>query len=162
VYNWAWFVGFRDVAEQLGIAHTAIRVNNVLCYTRSTPSHKIIFEYNYNLLLTERLTRYPLALVGLRHGSSSFARVLNELPLGVLCRDARIFDKFIFIFTNIRRIWIRKKWPYSSNMNMNMSCHIHIRRIWIWTIFLHFEYSRIFGKNSYSIIETPRSWEQDP
>jgi hypothetical protein len=53
------------------------------CYTRSTPtSYKLLSEYN--LLLTQRLTSYPLVLVGLYCGSSSFARVTNELPLVVL------------------------------------------------------------------------------
>jgi hypothetical protein len=52
------------------------------CYTRSIPSHKLLSESN--LLLTQRLTSYPLVLVGLYCGSSSFARVTNELPLGVL------------------------------------------------------------------------------
>ena len=32
----------------------------------------------------QRLTSYPLVLVGLYCGSSSFARVTNELPLVVL------------------------------------------------------------------------------
>jgi hypothetical protein len=54
----------------------------VLCYTRSTPSYKLLIEYN--LLLTQRLTSYPLVLGVLHCGSSSFARVTNELPLGVL------------------------------------------------------------------------------
>jgi hypothetical protein len=52
------------------------------CYTRSTPSYKLLSEYN--LLLTQRLTSYPLVLGVLYCGSSSFARVTNELPLGVL------------------------------------------------------------------------------
>jgi hypothetical protein len=52
------------------------------CYTRSTPSYKLISEYN--LLLTQRLTSCPLVLGVLYCGSSSFARVTNELPLGVL------------------------------------------------------------------------------
>jgi hypothetical protein len=47
-------------------------------YTRSTPSYKLLSEYY--LLLTKRLTGYPLVLVGLSCGSSSFARVTNELP----------------------------------------------------------------------------------
>jgi hypothetical protein len=33
------------------------------CYTRSTLSYKLLLEYN--LLLTQRITSYPLALVGL-------------------------------------------------------------------------------------------------
>jgi hypothetical protein len=52
------------------------------CYTRSTPSYKLLSEYT--LLLTQRLTSYPPVLVGLYYGSSSFARVTNELPLVVL------------------------------------------------------------------------------
>jgi hypothetical protein len=52
------------------------------CYTRSTPSYKLLSKYN--LLLTQRLTSYPLVLGVLYCGSSSFARVTNEPPLGVL------------------------------------------------------------------------------
>jgi hypothetical protein len=33
------------------------------CYTRSAPSYKLLSEYN--LILTQRLTSYPLVLVGL-------------------------------------------------------------------------------------------------
>jgi hypothetical protein len=58
------------------------RCSNVGCYTRSTASYKLRIEYN--LLLTQRLTSYPLVLGVLYCGSSSFARVTNELPLGVL------------------------------------------------------------------------------
>jgi hypothetical protein len=47
-------------------------------YTRPTLRYKLLLEYN--LLLTQRLTSYPLVLVGLSCGSSSFARVTNELP----------------------------------------------------------------------------------
>jgi hypothetical protein len=49
-----------------------------ICCTRSTPSYKLISEYN--LLLTQRLTSYPLVLVGLSCGISSFAKVTDELP----------------------------------------------------------------------------------
>jgi hypothetical protein len=35
---------------------------------------------DYNLILAQKLTSYPLVLVGLSCGSSSFARVSNELP----------------------------------------------------------------------------------
>jgi hypothetical protein len=48
-----------------------------LCFTRSTPSYKVLSEYN--LLLTQRLTSYPLVPVGLSCGSSSFAKATNEL-----------------------------------------------------------------------------------
>jgi hypothetical protein len=48
------------------------------CYTRSTPSYKLLSEYN--LFLTQRPTSYPLELVGLSCGSFSFERVTNELP----------------------------------------------------------------------------------
>jgi hypothetical protein len=58
------------------------RIHCVRCYTRATPSYKLLSEYN--LLLTQRLTIYPLVLVGLYCGSSSFAGVTNELPLIVL------------------------------------------------------------------------------
>jgi hypothetical protein len=53
-----------------------------ICYTRSNPSYKLLSEYN--LLLTQRLTSYPLVLGVLYCGSSSFASVTNELSLGVL------------------------------------------------------------------------------
>jgi hypothetical protein len=50
-----------------------------VCYTRSTPSYKLLSEYN--LHLTQRLTSYPLVLVGLSCGCSIFAKVTDELPL---------------------------------------------------------------------------------
>jgi hypothetical protein len=56
--------------------------NELLCYTRSTASYKLLSEYN--LVLTQRLKSYPLVLVALYCGSSRFAMVTNELPLGVL------------------------------------------------------------------------------
>jgi hypothetical protein len=51
------------------------------CCARSTPNYKLLS--GYNLLLMQMLTSYPLVLVGLYCGSSSFARVTNELPIGV-------------------------------------------------------------------------------
>jgi hypothetical protein len=47
-------------------------------YTRSTPSYEVLSEYNS--LFAQRLTSYTLVLVGLPCGSSSFAKVTNELP----------------------------------------------------------------------------------
>jgi hypothetical protein len=56
------------------------------CYTRSTPSYKLLSKYN--LILTQWLTSYPQALVQLSCGSYCFARVTKELPkvrLWLLC-----------------------------------------------------------------------------
>jgi hypothetical protein len=47
-------------------------------YTRSTPSYKLLSEYN--LLLKQRLTSYLLALLVLSCDRSSLAKVTNELP----------------------------------------------------------------------------------
>jgi hypothetical protein len=50
----------------------------------------------YNLLLAQRITSYPLVLVGLSCGCSSFARVTNELPISrtvVTTRPGHIFSR---------------------------------------------------------------------
>jgi hypothetical protein len=73
----------RDQSPLFGFCALSIAFRNFShCYTRSSPSYKLLLEYN--LLLTQRLASHPLALVVLHCGSSSIARVANELPLGVL------------------------------------------------------------------------------
>jgi hypothetical protein len=72
-----------------------------LCCTRSTPSYKLLSEYN--LILTQRLTSYPLVLVELSCGSFSFARVTSELPISrtvvALHRkgDARVTNELLLV-----------------------------------------------------------------
>jgi hypothetical protein len=51
------------------------------CYARSIPSYKLLSEFN--LILTQRLTSYPLVLVGLSCGTSRFAKVTDELPTSI-------------------------------------------------------------------------------
>jgi hypothetical protein len=48
-----------------------------------TPGRPLDINYlfEYNFLVTQRLTSYPLVQVGLYCGRYSFARVTNELPL---------------------------------------------------------------------------------
>jgi hypothetical protein len=72
-----------------GIMHTEAAGSSTValwsyweCYTRPTPSCKLILEYN--ILLRQKLASHPLVLAVLHRGRSSFARVTNELPLEVL------------------------------------------------------------------------------
>jgi hypothetical protein len=71
-----------DICEKLEVKEPVSFLGDALCYTRSTLSYKLLSKDN--LLLMQRLLSYQLILVGLYSGSSSLARLTNELPLGVL------------------------------------------------------------------------------
>jgi hypothetical protein len=75
------YIWRKDVSEWVDLVITAAALfhdHHFKCYTRSTPSYKLLSEYN--LLLTQRLMNYPRVLGGLFCGSSSFAKVTDELP----------------------------------------------------------------------------------